>query len=61
MTRIDPRATVVVTWSDLWGSTFTWPMGTVDNRRSRVIARLRAWGMDDGSIDWDTLKITRVN
>lgn len=35
----------VARWEDEGGSTYEWPQGTVDNRRSRVLARIRRYGI----------------
>ena len=53
----DPAVNAVAFWTctdDL--STVIWPMATVDNRRSRVLARIDRIGHD---IDTDTLTIIR--
>lgn len=47
----------IVMWSDESGSTYTWPQAMVDNRRSRVLARIRRYGIP---CDPTTVVITHV-
>lgn len=46
----------VARWSDVGGTTYEWPQGTSDNRRSRVLARIRRFEIP---CDESTLKITK--
>lgn len=54
MTSLPVRA--VARWEDQWGNSYEWPQGCVDNRRSRVLARIHRFGIE---IDESTLKITK--
>jgi hypothetical protein len=48
----------IARWSEPeGGSTFEWPQATVDNRRSRVLARIERFGIP---CDPETLIIERV-
>lgn len=47
----------IATWLDHDGSDYTWPMATVDNRRSRVLARIVRFNIP---CDPTTLTIRKV-
>jgi hypothetical protein len=47
----------IVQWQDRDGCFYAWRMATVDNRRSRVLARIRRFGIP---CDESTLVITKM-
>jgi hypothetical protein len=56
MTNTGPTY-AVAHWEDEWGNHYTWPQGTIDNRRSRVLARIARYDM---ACDPDTLVIEQI-
>jgi len=53
----DNRTYAVAYWEDEYGCTYEWPQGMKDNRRSRVLNRIRRYGM---AIDESTLVIHHI-